>query len=40
MVALDAEEIKRMEKKHVMQTYDRADIVFERGKGAYLYDAN
>ncbi len=37
---MDAEEIKRMEKKHVMQTYDRADIVFERGKGAYLYDAN
>ena len=30
----------KQEKKYVMQTYKRQDIVFVRGKGKYLFDKN
>lgn len=30
--------IKKLEEKHIMQTYKRADIVFVRGNGCHVYD--
>ncbi len=33
-------EIKQMEKKHIMQTYGRFDVVITKGEGAYVYDIN
>ena len=35
---MEAEKIKQMEKKHVMQTYSRFDVIIEHGKGYYVYD--
>lgn len=32
--------LKALEKKHIMQTYKRADILFESGRGCYVYDSN
>jgi acetylornithine/N-succinyldiaminopimelate aminotransferase len=31
-------EIKSMEKKYIMQTYGRYDLVIDHGKGCYVYD--
>lgn len=33
-----SDELKRLEKKHIMQTYVRSDVIFDRGEGCYLYD--
>lgn len=33
-------ELKALDKKHVMQTYKRFDVVFNRGEGCYVYDTN
>jgi len=33
------EEVMKLESAHVLQTYRRAPVVFERGKGCRLYDA-
>src|SRR5829696_6251251 len=35
----DAGEVMKLESAHVLQTYRRAPVVFERGKGCRLYDA-
>jgi predicted acetylornithine/succinylornithine family transaminase len=32
-------DLKKFEKKHIMQTYKRADILFESGYGCYVYDS-
>ncbi len=39
-MALNKQEIISDEARYVMQTYRRADIVLERGEGAYLYDSD
>lgn len=33
-----ADNIKQMEGKYIVPSYERADVVFERGEGVYLYD--
>ncbi len=35
---MDQKQIKRFEKKYVMQTYGRFDLVIDKGKGCYVYD--
>lgn len=35
---MTSEEIKKNEKEHIMQSYSRADIVLEKGKGCYVFD--
>lgn len=35
---MEAEDIKKLEKKHVMQTYGRYDLVLDYGEGCYVYD--
>lgn len=35
---MKADELKTLEKEHIMQTYQRFDIIFERGEGCYIYD--
>lgn len=35
---LTSEEVKNLEKDHIMQTYGRFNVVFEKGKGAYAFD--
>ena len=37
---MNAEEIIGLEKKYIMQTYGRFDIVLDYGKGCYVYDKN
>ena len=32
--------IKQLEEKYILQTYNRYDILIERGSGAYLFDRN
>ena len=39
MTTMTADEVMAQESAHVLQTYRRAPIVFERGKGCRLYDA-
>jgi acetylornithine/N-succinyldiaminopimelate aminotransferase len=34
---MDSKKIKENEKKHVMQTYGRFDIIVDHGKGCYVY---
>ncbi len=34
------QEIIELEKQHVMQTYKRSSVVFERGEGVYVYDTH
>lgn len=38
--AMTPDEVMAVESAHVLQTYRRAPVVFERGKGCRLYDAN
>ena len=33
-----SEELKRLEKAHIMATYKRHDLVLERGEGCYVFD--
>lgn len=33
-------DLKELEQKHIMQTYKRADVLFEHGKGCYVYDSD
>src|SRR5829696_2704160 len=35
----DAGEVMKLESEHVLQTYRRAPVVFERGEGCRLFDA-
>jgi len=35
---MNEKEIKKLEKKYVMQTYGRFDLVIAKGKGSYVYD--
>src|SRR5687768_18479608 len=35
-----ADEVMALESAHVLQTYRRAPVVFERGSGCRLYDTN
>lgn len=35
---MKSEKVKRLEQKHMMQTYGRFDLVIDRGKGCYVYD--
>jgi len=37
---MESEQIKKIEKKYVMQTYNRYPIVLDHGKGNYVYDKN
>ena len=37
---MTADEVMAQERTHVLQTYRRAPVVFERGSGMRLYDAN
>ena len=37
---MSADEIKREEKEHVMQTYSRYNLVVQRGEGCHLYDTS
>ncbi|HEX5455808.1 MAG TPA: acetylornithine transaminase [Candidatus Saccharimonadales bacterium] len=33
-------DIKKLEKDYIMQTYKRADIIFTRGEGCYVFDSD
>ncbi|MBW2975422.1 aspartate aminotransferase family protein [Candidatus Woesearchaeota archaeon] len=35
---MEADKIKEMEKKHIMQSYSRLGLIIEHGKGCYVYD--
>ncbi|MFH2027607.1 MAG: acetylornithine transaminase [Nanoarchaeota archaeon] len=35
---METEKIKQIEKKHIMQTYGRFDVVIDHGKGSYVFD--
>lgn len=35
---MKANEIKQMEKKHIMQTYSRFNLIVDHGKGCYIYN--
>jgi len=35
---MKTEQIKKLEKEHVMQTYGRYDLVIDHGKGCYVFD--
>src|SRR3989338_476578 len=35
---MPGKKIMEMEKKYIMNTYDRSSVVFDYGKGCYLYD--
>lgn len=35
---MNSNEIKQIEKEHIMQTYGRFDVVIEKGKGIYVFD--
>jgi len=37
---MEAKKIKQLEKKHIMQTYGRFDVVIDYGKGCYVYDSD
>ena len=39
MTTNTASDVMKLESAHVLQTYRRAPVVFERGKGCRLYDA-
>ena len=36
---MSAERARREAERYLMKTYKRPPIVFERGKGSYLYDS-
>ncbi len=38
-MTLNTQDIIALEKKYVLQTYKRPDLVWERGQGSWLYDA-
>jgi acetylornithine/N-succinyldiaminopimelate aminotransferase len=40
MATFDTETVKALEAQHVLQTYKRAPVVFVRGEGSRLFDAN
>lgn len=35
---MEAEQIRQLEKEHVMQTYSRLNLIVDYGKGCYVYD--
>src|SRR3989338_1814945 len=35
---METKKIIQLEKKYLMQTYDRPDFVIDRGKGCYIFD--
>ncbi len=37
---MDEKKLIELEKKHIMQTYARKNVVFEKGKNAFLFDSN
>ena len=39
MNTVTLEEISALYEKYVMETYARADLLFVRGQGSYLYDS-
>lgn len=39
-VGLTKEEIKAKVDKYMIETYERFDMIAERGKGMYVYDEN
>jgi acetylornithine/N-succinyldiaminopimelate aminotransferase len=40
MTHIDTEQVKTLEARHVLQTYKRAPVVFVRGEGTRLFDAD
>lgn len=37
---MNAESVRELESRHVLQTYKRAPVVFTRGEGVFLYDGH